>query len=146
MYILNDKVEGQLVKFGSNKFPLGMSQQTKNQSKQFDEYECGNGPRPPVPGEESQISKMTTECASERTSNASRSPEVEDAFTKRVTKWQENLEFLLADTEGLDLLRKYVKDECGEDSIHSKRWDFYFVCEGLKTNMPTARRIIRAVQ
>lgn len=124
---------------------LGMSQQIKKQSKQFDEYECGNGPRPPVPGEESQVSKMTTEGAS-GTSNSSRSPEVEDAFTKRVTKWQENLEFLLADTEGLALLRKFVKEELGEDSIHSKRWDFYFVCEGLKTNMPAARRIIRAVQ
>lgn len=38
-----------------------MSQQTKKQAKQFDEYENGNGPRPPVPGEESKMSKMTTE-------------------------------------------------------------------------------------
>lgn len=143
MYILDATVERKLVNLTNNR--LGMSQQTKKQSKQFDEYECGNGPRPPVPGEESQISKMTTECGSS-TSYASRSPECEDAFTKRVTKWQENLEFLLADTEGLALLRRFVKDELGEDSIHSKRWDFYFVCEGLKTNMPAARRIIRAVQ
>lgn len=40
---------------------LGMSQQTKKPAKQFDEYESGNGPRPPVPGEESKMSKMTNE-------------------------------------------------------------------------------------
>lgn len=38
-----------------------MSQQTKKSAKQFDDYESGNGPRPPVPGEESNMSKMTTE-------------------------------------------------------------------------------------
>lgn len=108
-----------------------MSQPTKKQSKEFNEYECGNGPRPPVPGEESQMSKMTTEGAS-GFSNSNRSPESRDPFSVRVTKWQESFEHLLADQEGLDLLLKFVKEEDGANSINSERLDLYFLCEGLK--------------
>ncbi|KAJ6635954.1 Axin, partial [Pseudolycoriella hygida] len=87
--------------------------------KHIDEYEC-SGPRPPVPGQESRLSKMT-EGAFERnplrTSLASYS------------KWN-TLQGLLEDAEGLKLFKKYVeRDAKVEDSA---RLDFYIICEGLK--------------
>lgn len=132
-----------------------MSQQTKKQAKQFDDYDSGNGPRPPVPGEESKISKMTTEGGAAAaaatatllpgTSNVaatnrsppppyppSQSPQPStDSFEIRVLQWQQNLGYLLADQEGVNLLLKFVRDG-GEDSKHSKQLEFYFACEGLK--------------
>lgn len=87
--------------------------------KHIDEYEC-NGPRPPVPGQESRMSRMTesdSERRLHRTSVASYS------------KWN-TLTGLLQDGEGLALFKKYVeRDARPEDSA---RLDFYFVCEGLK--------------
>lgn len=136
-----------------------MSQPSKKQLNQFDEYECGSGPRPPVPGEESQVSKMTTEgaCGTTTTTtatataiNANRSPDSEDSFTNRVNKWQENLQFLMADTEGRKLIYDFVKEECGEDSIHCARLKFYYACDGLKVeaanSIPNARDVARRIR
>lgn len=108
-----------------------MSQPIKKQSKEFNEYECGNGPRPPVPGEESQMSKMTTEGAC-GFSHTDPSPESQDPFSVRATKWQNSFDYLLTDKEGLDLLLKFVKEEDGANSINSRRLELYFACEGLK--------------
>lgn len=125
-----------------------MSQPTKKQSREFYGYECGNGPRPPVPGEESQVSKMTTEGAFESTSNPDRSPEVESSFSSRISRWQENLFHLLNDPEGLELLFKFVREEVGEDSKLSKQLYFYFACRGLKCeeDMSTSRKLIRMIR
>lgn len=111
-----------------------MSQPAKKQSKQFDEYECGNGPRPPVPGEESQVSKMTTEGACCSTSNSNQSPDIDDTFTHRVDKWLKKLEFLLADQEGRILIYNFVKEECDNNPNDSNcaRLSFYYACDGLK--------------
>ncbi|XP_037039635.1 axin isoform X2 [Bradysia coprophila] len=87
--------------------------------KYIDEYEC-NGPRPPVPGQESRMSRMTesdTDGRSHRTSVAS------------FSKWN-TLTGLLEDEEGLTLFKKYVERDARPE--HSARLDFYFVCEGLK--------------
>lgn len=125
-----------------------MSQPIKKQSKKFDEYECGNGPRPPVPGEESQVSKMTSESAFGSTSNVNKSPESELSFSSRVSKWQVNLPSLLADQEGSNLLFKFVKEEDPENSVAYKRLCFYFACEGfrMQENNPKLRRLIRAIK
>lgn len=125
-----------------------MSQPIKNQSRRFDEYECGNGPRPPVPGEESQVSKMTSEGACGSTSNINQSPETEISFANRVLKWQDDLPSLLADQEGSNLLFKFVKEEAGENSIQYKQLCFYFACEGfrMQENNPKLRRLIKAIR
>lgn len=150
-----------------------MSQQTKKSAKQFDEYESGNGPRPPVPGEESKMSKMTTEggaaaapsssssSISSGASNAvtnrsppppphppSQSPQPScDSFGTRISRWQQNLEYLLADEEGLNLLFTFVRDG-GEDSKHLKQLNFYFACEGLKVinDMQKVRKVTRLIR
>lgn len=156
-----------------------MSQQTKKPAKQFDDYESGNGPRPPVPGEESNMSKMTTEGISAAaapastaaayalqpsTSNAAATGAINrslpppppsqsspqpsaDSFGIRVSRWQKNLENLLADKEGLNLLFSFVQDG-GEDSKHFKQLNFYFACEGLKVmnDMQKVRRVTRLIK
>lgn len=150
-----------------------MSQQTKKLAKQYDEYDSGNGPRPPVPGEESSMSKMTTEggaaAAVPATSSSSssllsgtsnapkgRSPPYPpsqsplpstDPFETRILRWQQNLEYLLADEEGLNLLFTFVKDG-GEDSKHFKQLNFYFACEGLKVtnDMQKVRKVTRLIR
>lgn len=118
-----------------------MSQTNKKQST-FDEYECGNGPRPPVPGEESHMSKMTTEGASTSTSsksNSNRSPPSQTEFYNRIGKWQGDFSYFLDDHEGADLLLKYVEEE-GEHTIDNIRLKFYFSCEGLKQEPNEKRR------
>lgn len=155
-----------------------MSQQTKKSAKQFDNYDSGNGPRPPVPGEESNMSKMTTEgsaaaaaaqasaaayALSPGATNAavatnrspppppyppSQSPQPSaDSFEIRVSRWQQNLENLLVDKEGLNLLFSFVQDG-GEDSKHFKQLNFYFACEGLKVmnDMQKVRRVTRLIK
>lgn len=162
---------------------LGMSQHTKKQTKQFDEYESGNGPRPPVPGEESKMWKMTTEGSAAATvaagtgntttataSSSSSSgistgatkrspppppyppsqspqPSAIDSFGLRVSRWQQNWEYLLADEEGLNLLFTFVRDG-GEDSKHLKQLNFYFACEGLKVidDMQKVRKVTRLIR
>lgn len=127
-----------------------MSHPTRNKSKKFDEYECINGPRPPVPGEESQISKMTTEGASNSTSssNSNRSPDSENSYIIRIKKWQESFTSLLADNEGVQLLLKFVEEEAGIESINYTRLKFYFAVEGLKLQREEKiiRKLIRRIR
>lgn len=109
-----------------------MSHPTKKLAKQFDEYE-GNGPRPPVPGEECHVSKMTTEGACS-TSDSNDRPETESEFNARVERWQKNLTDLLNDNEGVALLFKCIEGSSidGINSIEYNQLQFYFACEGLK--------------
>lgn len=159
-----------------------MSQQTKKSTHKFDEYE--SGPRPPVPGEESNASKMTTEGGAAAAAAASSSstssllllssaisnaatnqstqlqpqphsssqspqPSSADSFVTRITRWQQNFEYLLGDTEGANLLLAFVQEECGEDSKQFKQLRFYFACKGIKSyendmkKMRTLTRLIR---
>lgn len=87
--------------------------------KHIDEFEF-DGPRPPVPGQESRMSKMT-ENTFERNQHR--------ATLASYAKWN-TLTGLLEDAEGLKLFKKYVEHEAKlEDSA---RLDFYITCEGLK--------------
>lgn len=87
--------------------------------KHIDEYEC-SGPRPPVPGQESRMSKMT-EGSFERSQHR--------AKLASYSRWN-TLSGLLEDAEGLKLFKKYVESDAKlEDSA---RLDFYIICEGLK--------------
>ncbi|XP_055311072.1 axin [Sitodiplosis mosellana] len=128
-----------------------MSQTTKKQSNEFNEYDSGNGPRPPVPGKESEATKMTTEGASNSTSssnsNSNRSPDAECSFSARIRKWQESFGCLLADNEGVELLLKFVEEEAGLNSIHYIRLKLYFAVEGLKLQREEKiiRKLIRRI-
>lgn len=131
----------------------GMSHPTRQSiSNKFNEYECGNGIRPPVPGEESQASKMTTESASNSTSssnsNPNHSPDSEITFLARIKKWQQSFTSLLADNEGVELLLKFVEEEAGIGSINYTRLKFYFAVEGLKLQREEKiiRRLIRRIR
>lgn len=123
-----------------------MSQTDKTkQSKEFDEYECGgNGPRWPVYGEESKISKMTTDEPSNSILMAERK-----SLKERVAKWQDGLINLLGDEEGVKLLFKFVEKDVGTDSVYHLRLEFYFACNGLKSSdeedETRIRQIIRAI-
>lgn len=121
-----------------------MSQPTKK-TKEYFGYECGNGPRPPVPGEESHVSKMTTEGACGSTSATNRS---ESSFLAQVSRWQENLSSLLTDKNGVELFYNFVKEECGKHSIDKRQLDFYFVCEGLREHADenTIIKLTRAIR
>lgn len=92
-------------------------------SKQIDEYE-GKGPRPPVPGEECRISKMT-----EGNSAANR-----NEHSERVAEWKKGVEHLLRDTTGVKLLYKYIETDAGTNNYNLHYLNFYFICEGLKTH------------
>lgn len=131
-------------------FQSGMSQPTKKQTKEFNEYEGGNGPRPPVPGKESEAAKMTSEGASNSTSSSSssRSPDAELSFTARIQKWQESFTCLLADNEGIELLLKFVEEEAGVNSVNYIRLKLYFAVEGLKLQHEEKliRRLIRRIR
>lgn len=88
--------------------------------KHIDEYEC-SGPRPPVPGRESRMSKMT-DSAFERKPHRTSS-------LASYSKWN-TLTGLLEDAEGLELFKKYVERDA--KPVDSKRLHFYILCEGLK--------------
>lgn len=88
--------------------------------KHIDEYEC-SGPRPPVPGQESRISKMTEGGTFERHHHS--------ASLASYSKWN-TLTGLLEDAEGLKLFKKYVERDAKVEE--SARLDFYIICEGLK--------------
>lgn len=90
--------------------------------KQIDEYE-GKGPRPPIPGEECRLPKMT-ECNSSAKRNYNCEP---------VAKWHKGLLNLLSDEIGVKLLYNYIETVAGK---HHEYWhflNFYFTCVGLKT-------------
>lgn len=130
-----------------------MNQTVKlKQSKDFDKYDCGSGPRPPVPGEESRSTKMTAEdvtCNS--TLNLNRSPNLDSPTTAdliiRISNWQKDFFYILDDQDGIKLLFKYVEEDAGKDSIDYARLKFYFACRGLKTQSEddNQRRLISAI-
>lgn len=137
-----------------------MNQTVKlKQTKDYDKYECGSGPRPPVPGEESRSTKMTAEdgCgSSSSTQNLNRSPIIESPnhqllsspdLLVRIANWQKNFSFILDDKVGIELLFKYVEEDAGKDSIDFARLKFYFACRGLKTQSEAdnQRRLINAI-
>lgn len=112
----------------------GMSQATKSkQTKDLDEYDCGgNGPRWPVPGEESRI-QMTVDDSSQHAKMMADATKANDQL-HRIAKWQHDLSHLLADQDGVSLFFEYVKRDAGTDSIHCRRLEFYFACNGLKSS------------
>lgn len=139
-----------------------MSQKTIGKhNKLIDEYECsGNGPRPPVPGEESRLHKMTESSGSTAmafafpiktplSSNLSPATHPNDLIAERtrVGKWQEKLSNLLSDKKGVELFQRFVESEAGPHGIHTIHLEFYFACEGLKqqTDEIIIRQIIGAI-
>lgn len=98
-------------------FRIGMNHTIHK--KLLDEYES-SGPRPPVPGEESRLSKMTENYLMDCCSQSS---------TPSYLKWQHSLTNLLEDRDGVELFKRFVESEGG---IHTNRLNFYFACEGLK--------------
>lgn len=121
--------------------------------KVFDKYDCGSGPRPPVPGEESYPTKMTAEDTCSGASNLNRSPTIESPgqlssdLSVRIANWQRNFTYILDDQDGIQLLYKYVEDDAGKDSVDYARLRFYFACRGLKTQADPEmqRRLITAI-
>lgn len=99
--------------------------------KLLDDYEsCG--PRPPVQGQESRLSKMTEGRSSSNSSigvAAAASVECNRTSPPAYFKWHQTLSGLLEDREGVEIFKRYVEAEGG---IHSDRLNFYFACEGLK--------------
>lgn len=98
--------------------------------KLLDDYEsCG--PRPPVQGRESCLSKMTEGHTSSNSSIGAVAASVECQRTSPPAyfKWHQTLSGLLEDREGVEIFKRYVEAEGG---IHSDRLNFYFACEGLK--------------
>lgn len=89
--------------------------------KYLDDYE--SGPRPPVPGQESRMYKMTEGQSSSCSQNSPPS----------FCKWNKSLTCLLEDAEGAEIFKKYV-ETCGEpgNNVHADRLNFYFASEGLK--------------
>lgn len=122
---------------------------TSRPVNEYDEYECsGNGPRPPVPGKESQTFKMTeTSAFCNIPSMASTTDDENQDECVRVSKWQAKLENLLADKKGMELFRRFVEDEAGPHGIHTIHLEFLFACEGLKehTDENMLRQIIGAI-
>ncbi|XP_053964097.1 axin [Anastrepha ludens] len=85
--------------------------------RKYDDNEC-SGPRPPVPGEESRVKKMTEGVAdSSRNSPPS------------YLNWARTLNHLLEDRDGVELFKKYVEEEAPG---YNDQLNFYFACEGLK--------------
>ncbi|XP_020811968.1 axin isoform X3 [Drosophila serrata] len=97
-----------------------------------DDNEC-SGPRPPVPGEESRVKKMT-EGAGETSKNSPPS----------YLNWARTLNHLLEDRDGVELFKKYVEEEAPAYNDHL---NFYFACEGLKqqTDPEKVKQIIGAI-
>lgn len=100
--------------------------------KYIDDNEC-SGPRPPVPGEESRVKKMT-EGVSECPKNSPPS----------YLNWARAFGNLLEDRDGVELFMKYVEVEAPAYTSHLK---FYFACEGLKqqSDQEEIKKIIKAI-
>ena len=111
--------------------------------KPIDDYES-SGPRPPVPGQESRMFKMTEEHNVPVDSSSKHQHhhqhhhlhhhQQQQQQQPRISppsyaKWPLTLSSLLEDREGVEIFKKYVEAEGG---IHSDRLNFYFACEGLK--------------
>ncbi|XP_032592819.1 axin isoform X2 [Drosophila grimshawi] len=104
--------------------PLGL--------RKHDDNEC-SGPRPPVPGEESRVKKMT-EGVIDTLKNSPPS----------YLNWARTLNHLLEDRDGVELFKKYVEEEAPAYNDHL---NFYFACEGLKqqTDPEKVKQIIGAI-
>ncbi|KAH8383287.1 hypothetical protein KR009_007720 [Drosophila setifemur] len=100
--------------------------------RKHDDNEC-SGPRPPVPGEESRVKKMT-EGVAETSKNSPPS----------YLNWARTLNHLLEDRDGVELFKKYVEEEAPAYNDHL---NFYFACEGLKqqTDPEKVKQIIGAI-
>ncbi|XP_037713600.1 axin isoform X1 [Drosophila subpulchrella] len=100
--------------------------------RKHDDNEC-SGPRPPVPGEESRVKKMT-EGVAETSKNSPPS----------YLNWARTLNHLLEDRDGVELFKKYVEEEAPAYNDHL---NFYFACEGLKqqTDPEKIKQIIGAI-
>ncbi|XP_037814946.1 axin [Lucilia sericata] len=100
--------------------------------RKYDDNEC-SGPRPPVPGEESRVRKMT-EGVGEHMRNSPPS----------YLNWARTLNHLLEDRDGVELFKKYVEEEAPAYNDHL---NFYFACEGLKqqTDPEKIKQIIQAI-
>nr|XP_041633426.1 axin isoform X2 [Drosophila kikkawai] len=109
-----------------------MSVQPSSGLRKNDDNEC-SGPRPPVPGEESRVKKMT-EGAVETSKNSPPS----------YLNWARTLNHLLEDRDGVELFKKYVEEEAPAYNDHL---NFYFACEGLKqqTDPEKVKQIIGAI-
>ncbi|KAH8306216.1 hypothetical protein KR018_004621 [Drosophila ironensis] len=100
--------------------------------RKHEDNEC-SGPRPPVPGEESRVKKMT-EGVAETSKNSPPS----------YLNWARTLNHLLEDRDGVELFKKYVEEEAPAYNDHL---NFYFACEGLKqqTDPEKVKQIIGAI-
>ncbi|XP_065370738.1 axin isoform X2 [Calliphora vicina] len=100
--------------------------------RKYDDNEC-SGPRPPVPGEECRVRKMT-EGLGEHMRNSPPS----------YLNWARTLNHLLEDRDGVELFKKYVEEEAPAYNDHL---NFYFACEGLKqqTDPEKIKQIIQAI-
>lgn len=111
----------------------GMSQQTESKpTTDHDGFDCGgNGPRWPVPGEESR-----TQMIGDETNTASANTMADNleatARLQRIKNWQRDLKYLLDDQDGLALLFGFLERDTGIDSVHYHRLKFYFACDGLR--------------
>ncbi|XP_022211189.1 axin isoform X2 [Drosophila obscura] len=101
--------------------------------RKHDDNEC-SGPRPPVPGEESRVKKMTEGIALDTLKNSPPS----------YLNWARTLNHLLEDRDGVELFKKYVEEEAPAYNDHL---NFYFACEGLKqqTDPEKVKQIIGAI-
>lgn len=86
----------------------------------FDDFTC-SGPRPPVPGEESRR-KMTDTLHPDKSSSSRTSPPA-------YCRWANNVSYLLDDSDGAELFKRFVELE---DEEHLNHLNFYFACQGLK--------------
>lgn len=89
----------------------------------FDDFTC-SGPRPPVPGEESRR-KMTDTLHPDKPSSVSSSRTSPPAYCR----WANNVSYLLDDSDGAELFKRFVELE---DEEHLNHLNFYFACQGLK--------------
>lgn len=102
---------------------------TTKQTKDLDDYSCSvNGPRWPVPGEESRAQMTVDETSQGKVMADAKATEQ----LQRILKWQEDLDQLLNDEEGVALFFQFVEQDAGTDSAHYRRLQFYFACNGLK--------------
>lgn len=101
--------------------------------KYLDDYES-SGPRPPVPGQESRMYKMTEGQSSSCSQNSPPS----------FCKWNQRLTYLLEDAEGAEIFKRYVEAAGG---INADRLNFYFACEGLKQQSEDVKvkQMVRAI-
>lgn len=64
--------------------------------------------------------------------SAANSPPFTENNTPPYSKWSENLNYLLEDSDGVQLFRRFLEDE----GIGSSTIDFWFACQGLKKKPP----------